>query len=188
MSGVSDWELVARARAGDMNAFSELVVRYQMPVMQFCFRMVGSAQDAEEIAQDSFVRVFRHLHRVEPQAKFSTFLFGIARNLALNSLRDAKRAGRGVTQPLETLGPVGDELGRPDRLARRREIESLIERGLELLSEEHREVLVLRELNGMDYETIARIVRCRKGTVKSRLARAREQLRVHMISLGGELL
>ena len=188
MSGVDDWTLVARARAGDTEAFAELVRRYQRPVMQFCLRMVGSAQDAEEIAQDTFVRVYRHLHRLEPRAKFSTLLFGIARNLTLNFLRDAKRRGRGVTDPIDTQPPLGDETQRPDRAARLREIEATLMRAIQRLSPEHREVLVLRELNGMNYEGIARVVKCRKGTVKSRLARAREQLQSHLVALGGDRL
>jgi RNA polymerase sigma-70 factor (ECF subfamily) len=188
MSVVTDWELVSRARSGDMAAFAELVRRYQVPVTQFCYRMIGSIQDAEEIAQESFVRVYRHLHRIRPQAKFSTFLFGIARNLALNVLRDATRRGRGLTESLETAPQVADEADRPDRAARLLEIEAMIARAMECLSPEHREILVLREINGMDYAAIARVVRCRKGTVKSRLARAREQLRVQLIRLGGEWL
>lgn len=192
MSGVSDWELVARAQAGDMHAFAELVRRYQAPVIHFCHRMVGSLQDAEDIAQDSFVRVFRYLPRLRPDAKFSTVVFGMARNLALNFIRDSKRRGRGLTQPLtgeNVAGCLVDyEPQRPDRLARLREIESLIEQGIARLSPEHREILILRELQGLDYDAIARVVRCRKGTVKSRLARAREQLRLRLAELGSEWL
>jgi len=188
MSGMNDWDLVARAQAGDMAAFAELVRRYQGPVAKFCYRMVGSTQDAEEIAQDTFVRVHGHLRRLRPRAKFSTFLFGIARNLTLNFLRDAKRRGRGVIEPLDAVSSVRDEATRPDRSARRHEIELLVERAIALLSPEHREILLLREVNGMDYDAIAEVLGCRKGTVKSRLARAREQLRNHVIGLGGGLL
>ncbi len=188
MNDVSDWELVARSRAGDMNAFAVLVRRYQTPVMQFCYRMVGSAQDAEEVAQESFVRVYRHLHRLEPQAKFSTLLFGIARNLALNMVRDAKRRGRGQAEPLDAFDHDAGAAARPDREARLHELEALIERGMELLSEEHREILLLREVTGMDYDGIAKAIRCRKGTVKSRLARAREALRVQVMRLSGDEL
>jgi len=188
MRGISDWDLVARAQADDMDAFAELVRRYQGPVMRFCHRMTGSAQDAEEIAQDSFVRLHRHLRRLAPRAKFSTFLFGVARNLTLNFLRDAKRHGRGGAEALETEAPVPDNSLRPDRAARLQEMESMIGRGIALLSPEHREILVLREVNGMDYDAIAGVLKCRKGTVKSRLARAREQLRDHVLAMGGDLL
>ena len=165
-----------------------MIRRYQTPITQYCWRMTGSRQDAEELAQDAFVRVHRHLHRLKPRAKFSTFLFGVARNLTLNRLRDAKRRGRDVTRPLDGCALPGDETRRPDRGARVNEIRAVIERGLGMLTPEHREILVLRELNGMDYETIARVMKCRKGTVKSRLARAREQLRLRILELGGDLL
>lgn len=186
MSGVQDWTLVARSQAGDMDAFAELIRRYQGPVAQFCLRMVGSMQDAEELAQDTFVRVYRHLNRLTPQAKFSTLLFGIARNLALNFLRDSKRRGRDVTDSIEGRMDIGSDVTRPDRKACVGEIESAIGCALMSLSNEHREILVLRELNGLDYDAIADVLGCPKGTVRSRLARAREQLRLQMLSLGGE--
>lgn len=190
MNEPSDWELVARARSGDDQAFGRLVRRYEQGVVAFCQRMVGSRGDAEDLAQDSFIRVYRYLARLRPDAKFSTALFGIARNLTLNYLRDTKRRGRGKTQSLTRDGaseePVCDARHSPDRLARVAEIETLIERALERVSPEHREVLVLRELNGLDYDAIAVVTQCRKGTVKSRLARAREQLRLQLLELGGD--
>ena len=186
MSDRNDWDLVAQAQTGDRNAFAELVRRHQAPVMQFCLRMTGSAQDAEDLAQESFVRVYRYLARLTPRAQFTTVLFGIARNLTLNFLRDAKRHGRDVTQSLDTAPQVSCELNRPDRSARLREIEEMILRGMERLSPEHREIIMLREFNDMDYDAIATVIRCRAGTVKSRLARAREQLRAHIVALGGE--
>jgi RNA polymerase sigma-70 factor (ECF subfamily) len=190
MTSDNDWELVALARDGDMRAFAELVRRYERPVVHFCQRMVGSREDAEDIAQESFVRVFRYLDRLQPSAKFSTLLFGITRNLALNFIRDSGRRGRGITHSLTTDDQqemaIEDERLRPDRSARLNEIESLIEQGLALLTPEHREVLILRELQGLDYTTIAEIVNCRKGTVKSRIARAREQLRQHLERLDGQ--
>ncbi len=192
MSEHSDWELVARAQDGDMDSFSELVERYERPITNFCQRMVLSREDAEDLAQESFVRIHRYLHRLTPSAKFSTLLFGISRNLTLNFIRDSGRRGRGVTYSLtdENMAEksLEDESLRPDRAARVHEIGQMIEEGLALLSPKHREVLVLRELNGLDYNSIAEIVKCRKGTVKSRIARAREQLRLHMGRLGGEQL
>lgn len=187
-----DWELVARARSGDDQAFVTLIRRHERALVHFCQRMTRSVEDAEELAQESFVRVYRHLERLQPHAKFSTVLFGIARNLTLNFLRDAKRRGRGLTDSLTrddaSSRPLPDAGHRPDEAARLNEIEGVIAAALDRLSAEHREVLVLRELNGLDYDAIAAIVKCRKGTVKSRLARAREQLRQRVIELGGELL
>jgi RNA polymerase sigma-70 factor, ECF subfamily len=192
MSENTDWDLANRARSGDMAAFEELVRRYQTPVIHFCRRMVASQQDAEDIAQEVFIRMYRHLGRMERKAKFSTFLFGIARNTTLNFIRDGKRRGRGATEPLDSEDRSGhvidDAARRPDREAGLHELEELLDRAMAMLSPEHREVLVLREINGLDYSAIARVVRRRKGTVKSRIARAREQLRAHIGALGGDLL
>lgn len=183
----SDWALVARARQGDLNGFAELVRRYERPVVHFCMRMLNSHSDAEEVAQDAFVRVHRHLDRLQPQAKFSTFLFGIARNLALNALRDARRRPAAGGDVAGEMPELPDDARRPDRAARLREIEHAVERGLQALSPEHREVLVLRELQGLDYDAIAQITGCPAGTVKSRIARAREQLRLLLPAARGDL-
>lgn len=193
MTERTDWELVAEARSGNMNAFAELVRRYQSPVIHFCQRMVGSIEEAEDLAQESFIRVYRYLDRLRPMAQFQTVLFGIARNLTLNAIRDARRWGRQRTQPLtrrmnpnEPERAVADSSSRPDRAAGLGEIERVLSRALARLTPKHREMVVLRDLQGLDYDAIARITRVRKGTVKSRLARAREQLRIHVIRLGGE--
>lgn len=189
----SDWDLVALVQAGELAAFSEIVARYEKPLVHFCKAMVGNQEDAEDLAQDCFIRIHRYIQRLRPRAKFSTVLFGFARNLTLNFLRDMKRRGRGKTISSDAEEERGssvavDNLRRPDKEARLREIESIIEAAMDKLSVEHKEVLVLREFQGMDYETIAQIVKCAKGTVKSRLARAREQLRKRVLELGGDVL
>lgn len=182
----TDWELAARARDGDRAAFADLVRRYEAPVRAFCRRMTGSAEDAEDLAQECFVRVYRYLPRLTPRARFSTAIFGMARNLALNHLRDERRRGRHAAEPLDGLARPAPDAGRPDVRAGHLESAEAVEAGLRLLSPEHREAVVLRDVHGLDYGEIARIVRCRRGTVKSRLARAREQLRRHLIEAGVE--
>lgn len=192
MSADRDWDLVARARSGQVNAFEELVRRYQNPVISFCQRMVGSRQDAEDIAQESFVRLYQSLRRLRPDAQFSTLLFQIARNLTLNFLRDSRRRGRGTTQSLQwedgTERPIEGRSERPDRAMRLRELEAVIEESIDRLPPKHREVLLLREMQNLGYEAIARILKCRIGTVRSRLARARQQLRLDLQRSGGDVL
>ena len=186
MYDVDDWELVARAQAGDAEAFAALVRRHQNPVIRFCQRMTRSVPDAEDLAQETFVRLHRHLHRLRPDAKFTTALFGIARNLTLNFLRgQARRAWfwRSAPEFAEIPAPKSAE---PSESLRVSEIESALESAIARLTPEHREVLLLREFEGLDYEAIARVTGCRIGTVRSRLSRAREQLRVHLEALGGE--
>ena len=183
-----DWELVSRAQAGDTAAFAELVRRYQVPVIRFCERMTGSRPDAEDLAQETFVRVYRHLGRIKPDAKFSTLLFGIARNVTLNHLRDSGRRGRGGAVSLEDIQLEAPAAGQPGRSAQLSELQQLLQRGLQMLAPAHREILVLREVEGMEYDAIAEVLHCERGTVKSRLARAREQLRLKLIEIGGGVL
>lgn len=187
MHGPSDWDLVARAQRGEMDAFAEIVRRYEKPVIHFCRRMLHSEQDAEDLAQESFIRLHRYLHRLRPRAKFSTALFGIVRNLTLNHLRDMRRRGKEMTQPLEKQPLALLEQRTPDEQAHLREIEGAVAWGIAALAPDHREVLLLRDIEGLDYASIARIVRCRKGTVKSRIARAREQLRLRLAAAGVDL-
>ena len=187
MRELDDWALVERAQSGNSDAFTLLVRRYEGPVVHFCYRMAGSRQDAEDIAQEVFLRVYRHLGRLSPQARFSTLLFGIARNLTLNHIRDMKRRGRDRSVPLDSQPDVESAYGRPAHDARAKEIGVRVEAAIARLSPEHRMAIHLREIEGLDYADIARIMKCRKGTVKSRLARARDRLRQLILEEGGEL-
>jgi RNA polymerase sigma-70 factor (ECF subfamily) len=188
MREADDWILVARARAGDDAAFRALITRYRDPVVHFCYRMVRGRQDAEDLAQETFIRLHRHLNRLTPRAKFSTVVFGIARNLTLNHLRDTGRRDRHLTSRLEDLDTPAGPVHRPDVRAEAAELGALIEEGLNRLTPDHREILLLREMEDLDYDAIAQLLGCRRGTVKSRLARAREQLRHHLVAMGSELL
>lgn len=188
MTEDDDWNLVRNAQAGDVAAFAELVRRYQTAVIRFCERMTGSLSDAEDLAQEAFVRMHRHLPRLEERARFSTLLFGIARNLTLNHLRDDGRRGRGRTLPVEDLPLEARASQQPAQRAQQSELQAMLRQALAMLSPAHREILLLREVEGMEYDAIAQALACERGTVKSRLARAREQLRLAMLELGGNPL
>lgn len=187
---VADWELVSRVRAGETDAFTAIVRRYQGPVIHFCQRMLGSRQDAEDVAQECFVRFYRSLNRLEPRAKVSTMLFCIARNLALNHIRDAERHGGKRTDSIdqhEWNHPLASARPDPGREAELSELGLMIERGLNSMTPEHREVLLLKDVQGFGYEEIAEIAGCPVGTMKSRLARARNALREFVLKNGGTL-
>ncbi len=192
MQARTDWELVDEARKGHTEAFAELVRRHQQHVVHFCWRMAGSRQDAEDLAQESFIRVYGQLGRLRPKALFSTYLFATARNLTLNHLRDSGRRGRDTQQPLveeEGAGrSVADRHPQPDQVAQLREADELVQQALQRLRPEYREIVVLRDIQGLDYDAIAAVLGCRRGTVKSRLSRAREQLRAELAPHLGELL
>jgi len=186
MMPVEDWELARHAAAGDNNAFTALVRRYQKPIIHFCYRMTGSLPDAEDIAQEAFINLYRSLGRLRQASAFSTVLFCYARNAAMNHLRAAGRLRRRLAAFEQAQGDPGARAARPDDTARAEELSAVLEAGVSVLAAEYREVFVLREFQRLNYQAIAKIVGCPVGTVRSRLARAREQVRAHVATRYGE--
>ena len=174
--------LVAAHLAGDIRAFPELVGRYRRPLLGFIARMIGDRERAEDLVQEAFIRVHRHLHRFDPSRKFSTWVYTIASNLAKNELRNRSRSplvlyqtlreGRGYEDPQPLH--LEDSSTRPDELFARRQVAELLGAAVARLAEHHRQVFLLRELEGRSYEEIATLTGINLGTVKSRLNRARQ--------------
>ncbi len=186
MSPVEDWDLALQAARGDRDAFAVLVRRYQKPVIHFCFRMTGSMPDAEDIAQETFINLYRSLGRLRQESAFPTVLFCYARNATLNHLRGAGRLQRRLSAFIKEGESEDSGAEQPDRRAQSRDIAVLLEEGIAALTPEFREVLVLREFEGLDYQRIAKVIACPVGTVRSRLARAREHLREYLTRIYGE--
>ncbi|MEX2179820.1 MAG: sigma-70 family RNA polymerase sigma factor [Gemmatimonadaceae bacterium] len=175
-----DSAVVSAFLAGEERAFSELVDRYQTRLLNFVYRTIGDRDRAEDLVQEVFIRVYRHLHRFDRSKKFSTWAYTIASNLAKNELRNRSRNPLVLFQTMRGTGededrPIEfeDPSSRPDDLFRKRHLRELVENTVEQLPEHHRQVFVLRELEGKSYEEIAEITDCNLGTVKSRLNRAR---------------
>lgn len=161
------------ARAGDSAAFAELVLRHQDAVYRFVLRMVGTRDEALDLTQDAFVRAWQALPQWQPEAQFRTWLFRIASNAALDALRRRRVVG---FEPLdEALEPPGDEPDPERRLELKQRVAAL-EASLAKLSAEHRDILLLREVENMSYAEIGAVLALSEGTVKSRLARARVAL------------
>jgi len=177
----SDDSTVVRACLdGDSRAFTELVLRYQARLLNFVYRSIGDRERAEDLVQEAFIRVHRHLNRFDQGKKFSTWIYTIASNLAKNELRNRSRNPLVLFQTIrknweEDHRPLQfeDTQSRPDDLFRKRHLRELVEASVSQLPEHHRQVFVLRELEGKSYEEIAEITNCNLGTVKSRLNRAR---------------
>lgn len=170
-----------------MQAFTALVTRYQHPVIRFCYRMTDSMQDAEDIAQETFLRLYGALRNLRPDNAFTTVLFCIARNAALNHLRGRRRHERRVSA-LEKASAGESSAAGPYEYAQSQDNAALLRKAVAELPAEYREALVLREYNGFDYKEIAEILSCPVGTVRSRLARAREQVRRHLLHYGDDML
>ncbi|MGH7712353.1 MAG: sigma-70 family RNA polymerase sigma factor [Gemmatimonadaceae bacterium] len=175
-----DAGLVTAYLAGEERAFDELVTRYQTRLLNFVYRTIGDRERGEDLVQEVFVRVYRHLHRFDRSKKFSTWIYTIASNLAKNELRNRARNPLVLFQAIKQNWqdedrPVQfeDTASRPDDLFRKRHLRELVEDAVSKLPGHHRQVFVLRELEGKSYEEIAEITACNLGTVKSRLNRAR---------------
>ncbi|HXY29562.1 MAG TPA: sigma-70 family RNA polymerase sigma factor [Gemmatimonadaceae bacterium] len=175
-----DAELVSAFLGGNERAFQELVERYQTRLLNFIYRTIGDRERAEDLVQEVFIRVYRHLHRFDRSKKFSTWIYTIASNLAKNELRNRSRNPLVFFQTIrknwqEEERPLQfeDVSSRPDDMYRKRHLRALVEDAVSQLPAHHRQVFVLRELEGKSYEEIADITGCNLGTVKSRLNRAR---------------
>jgi RNA polymerase sigma-70 factor (ECF subfamily) len=180
LRAIDDTGLVNAYLDGETRSFDVLVERYQTRLLNFVYRIVGDRERAEDLVQEVFVRVYRHLGRFDRSKKFSTWIYTIASNLAKNELRNRSRnplvlftsmtkGWEDEERPLEFEDPSS----RPDDLFRKRHVRELVESSVAQLPTHHREVFMLREIEGRSYEEIAEITHCNLGTVKSRLNRAR---------------
>jgi RNA polymerase sigma-70 factor (ECF subfamily) len=181
LKGARDAELVTRAKAGDNHAFSELVRRYQKPVFRIVLRMVRSLDDADDLTQDTFVRAHRGLKTFKDEYDFHPWLYRIAVNQAINLLNRRKRRPTvDLDEVPETEFRDAREMESPMQAASRGELLDRLETALAELPEEQRTVFLLRVQEGLSYEDIAKSMGTPKGTVMSRLARARMALRKHL--------
>lgn len=180
-------KFIERLRARDERAFNELVRMYERRVFVLVHRMLGRREEAEDISQEVFVQVFKAIGQFRGEAKLSTWIYRIAVNLCKNRTMYLARRHAGAEDELEGLaerhsmdtakGATVGAVDRPDELARGRQLEAIVSRAIAAMDAEFREVLVLRDVQDMSYEEIAEIIGAKEGTVKSRLHRARAQLK-----------
>jgi RNA polymerase sigma-70 factor (ECF subfamily) len=172
-------ELLARSRRGDLDAFERLVRVHQDRVYALAYRITGNHEDANDAAQEAFVKAFGGLRQFRGDAAFSTWLHRIASNAALDLVRRRPTAPP-AELPLDLAAPDG-----PEDVAYRHEVQRRIHTALGRLPAEYRVAVVLRDLQGMAYDEIARVLHLPIGTVRSRISRAREALRVQLTDLVG---
>ena len=177
---MSDEELFARYQDGDEQAFASIVERYEPPIQGFLHKRLKDEERVQDLTQDTFLRVHRARERYDARRKFSTWIYTIASNLAKNELRNRSRNPLVLFQTIkknwqdeERPLQFEDSNSRPDDMYRKRHLRELVEQSVAQLPEHHRQVFILRELEGKSYEEIAEITGCNLGTVKSRLNRAR---------------
>lgn len=179
-----DADLVARFKAGELQAFELLFRRYEKPVLGVTARMVGNADDAEDLKQEAFVRAYRSLGSFAGRCKFSTWLFRIAANLCLDHLKRKRIPARQIDEAAETGGwelLCGTQRQDPAREAERSELQAEVARALAEVPPHYRILLVLRHMEDLPYEEIASIVGCSVHALNVRLHRARQALKSRMM-------
>lgn len=173
--------LISRARAGDREAFGALVEQYRDNVYRLAYRMCGNAYDADEAAQEAFVAAWRALPNFRGDAKFSTWLYRLTTNAAIDVMRREKRhKAVGDGEMME----VADTSNSPQETVERTEQQEAVQRALATLSAEYREVLLLRYMEELDYAEIAEVLKLPSGTVKSRINRAKAALKSALLKSG----
>ena len=179
-----DMMLVERALEGDLAAFEQLVARYQNKLVGFAARMLGDHEEAEDVAQEAFVKAYRALDSFRGQAQFSTWLYRITTNLCIDRVRAKKRRPQQAYSLDEPLDKEDDKGGRelpdstfePSVSVEREELRRVVRSTMAEMPEKMRQVLIMCDMQGMPYEQIAQILDCPIGTVKSRLFHARADL------------
>jgi RNA polymerase sigma-70 factor (ECF subfamily) len=182
----ADYGIVCRCQKGDIDAFEELVRKYEKKMFNISYRMIGDYNEVPEVVQDAFVSAWRNIKGFKWKSSFSTWLYAIAINLSKNRLKQIKnrtfREQLSIDDPVDTddgqirTEPASNDLSILEKLERR-EIEQKVQACINSLENDFREVIVLRDIQGFSYEEISAMLKTAEGTVKSRLHRARESVK-----------
>lgn len=179
-------EVIENCKAGDESAFAEIVLTYQKKVFNIAYRMLGNREEAKELSQEVFLSVLESIKDLREEIKFEPWLTQITLNHCRNRWKYLKRRHYfktdSLNDPIETEDgemerPVCDPSGNPETLFEKKMVQQFVQRGLLKLKEDQREMIVLRDLRGFSYEEIGRLLSLPEGTIKSRLHRARMDLK-----------
>lgn len=180
--------LIQKCKSGDIYAFEQLIQGYQKKVFNIAYRILGDIDDASDMSQEVFIKVYKSITNFKEESSLSTWIYRIATNTCLDEVRRKKKAASismSSTIQLEdgeiTI-QVEDSKPGPDELIAQKETREEINKAIESLNEEHKAVIVLRDIQGLSYEEISSVLQCSLGTVKSRINRARSSLKNILIS------
>jgi len=192
LSNAEEMRLVRRLKARSVGAFETLIERYQGPIFNLVYRMLGNRAEAEDLSQEIFITVFKQIDGFRGEASLATWLYRIASNHCINRRKYLSHRRHYTGKSLSDIGdrdelgagrlPATDRPPRPDEMAEGLEMERAIQAAISSLDEDHRLVLVLRDVQSLSYEEIVEITGVPAGTVKSRLHRARMALKEKLAS------
>ena len=189
MTDLNERDLIRRAKQGDMLAFEKLILKHEKIVYNVALRMMNHSEDARDISQEVFLKAYRSLSNFDERSQFSTWLYRITHNTCIDEMR--KRKGKQTYSLEEELESedgsmqrqIADEGDTPEESLLREEKKGEILKALDTLSEEHKAAIILRDVKGLSYEEIAEILELSLGTVKSRISRARTQLKNEILKI-----
>lgn len=179
-----DSAVVLRAQNGDSEAFEEIVKQHERKIYNLAYRYTGSSEDALDICQETFIKIYRSIKNFKGESSFSTWIYRVASNVCIDYIRKDKKTislsddDNYISETLES--PNGD----PEKELSRKELSSEISKSLLQINEDQREIIVLRDIEGYSYEEIAQLLDISEGTVKSRIARGRKKLQTILINRG----
>jgi len=193
----TDEELILLAKESDYKAFDILHQRYLKKILNYVNRMICDFQKSEEITQETFLQVYRHLDSYIPRGKVSSWVFKIASNLTKNELRSQKRKNylglslykKIVTddQEMELIEVIPDTSSEPDAIAQQNELSDLLEKAIRSLPKKYREVMLVCEVYGYSYQEASEILSCSRANIGIRLCRARRKMKKLLMSLNGQI-
>ena len=180
----NELNLIEKSKNGDSDAFSELILAYEKMIISFTYRMLGNKEDAEDAAQEVFVKAYRAISGFDGKSSFKTWLYKIASNVAMDELRKRKRRNSDKTVSLyaetddgEYELPLAGEKDEPFEEARKKELQNVLQKAIGELKDEYKTVVVMRDVQNISYEDIAKVTGLSLGTVKSRISRGRLSLK-----------
>lgn len=169
-------EIMAKVQKGDLTAFEELYNRFHKPLYQFILRFVKEKPIAEDVLQETFLRIFKERKGYKQKARFSTYLFTIGRNLCLDALKTRKKSPL-LSDQEDYIGRATDLSREPSKIVEEAEISAIVQREIQALPRDQREVIILSKYSSLSYEEIARIVESTPNAVKQKVYRAMRSLR-----------
>lgn len=183
-------KFIAQLRAGDRRAFDTLVETYQNQVANMAYGLLSNREDALDAAQEVFIKIYRNIGAFRGDSALSTWIFRITRNVCTDFLRKRKyeTVSMDAEEDEKPKLELSDSSHAPEQVVERTQMQRMVREAIAQMDESHRAVITLFDIEGMSYEEIARILECPVGTVKSRLARAREKLKQFFIENREQIL
>lgn len=183
MSDTNERDLIKRAKSGDVEAFEQLILGCEKKVFNIAYRMIGNYDDANELAQEVFLKAFRSIKNFKGDCLFSTWIYRVTANVCLDELRRRKKKTViSLDEDIELKDgevkrQIPDDAPTPDIEAESNVIKNIVNESIRQLPDDYRNMIVLRDIQGFSYDEISKIVNCPEGTVKSRINRARQALK-----------